>query len=452
MRAAAVVLATLLGCAAPAAFPIDSPPAPSPATMARDLVLVRGMGPVLMPEGRVIQPIHGVVLGDSLFSVSSILESPTNPPALLPSGETYRWRTYLERIDLRTQQTTHRIDAGAVSRTGPGAWYAPGSAVPYLGGESVLLVRHMGEEPLAQARLDRFRMADGALLASRTVPSWALPGEPLAVGSEHLLLVTRKWADGARAAEWVLLGPDLSEVARVARNEQSVVPSNARTLAWTPACATTMPVPTLSAWIAHCEGPAGRALLVADATTLREVAVVVLPEPARLGRTIGWHATATGIVVLLTDLPGVIRVDLRSMQLLDARAVQQSPTTPLSEYPLYRDELAATAAFSPDGRYAYVRQFAPDSRRFLTQIATDSARVLSVQFVGQDVRGVQVSSDGERLYALVVDARYADAAPSHLVLLEAKSLREILRSSPLPCAVDGSTWPCGSGLAAVIRR
>lgn len=456
MRAAAVVLATLLACAPPAALPAGSSasPAPSAVPMARDLVLVDGIGPVLMPEGRVIhQPSVGAVLEGGLFSESSVLESPANP-STVPTAETHRWRTSLERIDLRTQQVTHRIDAGTVSLrlepdevlTSPTAPRSPVLLhVPYLDGESVLLARRVSGEPHPAARLDRYRMADGALLASRTVPLWTLAGkEPLALGSAHVLLVMRSWAEGARAAEWVLLGPDLSEVTRVARNERSVVPSDARTLAWTPACATAMTVPTRSVWIAICEGSGARALLIVDVTTLRESAVVVLPEQARLGRTIGWHVTPTGILVLLTDLPGVIRVDLRSMQLLDARVVQQSPATPLSDYPLYRDELAATAAFTPDGRYAYVRQFAPDSRRFLAQIATDTGRVVSAQFVGQDVRGVQLSGDGERLYALVADARYADEAPSWLVLLEAKSLREILRSSPLAASA--------SGLVAVVRR
>jgi hypothetical protein len=321
---------------------------------------------------------------------------------------------------------------------------------PYLDGESVLLSRRVSLQPLTQERLERYRMADGALLASRTGPHWNLPGAPVAVSHEHVLLVGRSWADGARRAEWVLLGPDLSEVTRVERSERSVVPSDARTLAWTPACGTATPVAALGAWIAHCEGPTSRALLVAEATTLRELAVVALPEPARLGRTIGWHVTTTGVVVLVTDLPGVIRVDLHSMQLLDARAVQQSPTTPLSEYSLYRDDLRATVAFSPDGRYAYLRQFAPDSRRFLTQIATDSARVMSAQFVGQDVRAVHVSGDGERLYALVADARYADEAPAWLVLLDAKSLREILRSSPF--GASGCVVGCVRGIGAVIRR
>src|SRR5256885_11854923 len=130
-----------------------------------------------------------------------------------------------------------------------------------------------------------------------------------------------------------------------------------------------------------------------------------------------------GTVNVLTRRPVVARVDARTHRPIDAR--------PVSELRSLLDRLLPPAAaakgpagpgvvFSLDGRYAYL--IADPLVKIDLSTAKVVARASGIAAVG----AIALSEDGERLYALGIDARTRTIA-----LLDPRSLGLAAQSAPL---------------------
>lgn len=96
--------------------------------------------------------------------------------------------------------------------------------------------------------------------------------------------------------------------------------------------------------------------------------------------------------------------------------------------------------FSPDARLAYVVTYERvRERRGIGVIDTGTGRVVSELLAGLDVRGVHLSPDGTRLYALAGDSESSQQA--RLLLVDPATGNVLARTDLFP----GAVW----GIAAV---
>ncbi len=416
-RAALIALVLVGGCVLPAEVAVPGPsamPAPDVATAGRasdQVVLVAEAGDndgcfggdlaAYSAGGTLLRRLAVPAVGGGVISTT---ESAAFYPTTVVEGT--KWRTVIEKVDLRTAATVLRIDAGT-GTFGNGLYGRPRCHTVIdvsPDGATLALARPGVEGVPGRALIDLFDARNGQRLATRTFDARAGSADvSLRVLARDRVFVTLESYGGCGGGtcssdlgvDHLLLDGRLAEIDR----------SEFR-------CGRAQPT-TAGTSIALC-GSVLRSF-DSDGRPRRDVAL-----PLKAGEYfLGWRTTDEG-AVLVTQWQ-VIRVDAGDLRLRDARPIAHMRTFRLPFGPLVA--LAKMAPPRPavqitaDGRVAYAVPWIAGApwRPGISVIDTGSASVRATYLSDREIWGIELSMDGSRLFVLA-GTGYSGGASELLVL------------------------------------
>ena len=418
-----VLLVILGGCLGPAEVRLpDATSAPViatvPASPASSVVLVgeaSGEGGCFGGDLVAYGVPGGALRRLAVPAVSGGAPSPVDGAVFYPKTivEGQKWRTIIEKIDMRTAATTLRIDAGA-GVFGNGLYSEP-RCHTVLGvtpdGSTLTLARAGVEGDSGRVRLDVFDARSGESIAaawfsaragaSADVTVHALVRDRISLTLHSYTGCTGGSCSSAVGLDHYILDGRLQVVGR------TELACGRRQLAGPDTI------------VAMC----GSDLRMFDRSGQPRGSVAV---PVGSGeRLLGWRSVGDRVVILSERQ--VVRVDLAAQRVIDARQLfhPRSLRLPSPFGPALA--LAKTAPsrpgtqISPDGRTAYVVAWPPSGswRPGISVIDIDTAKVRQALLAEREILGIQLSGDGSRLFALTGDG--GGTGGSEIVAIEAGS-------------------------------
>jgi hypothetical protein len=324
------------------------------------------------------------------------------------------WRTIIERIDLRTGGTTMEIDAGA------GIFgndlYAQPHCHAWLNvspdGTTLALARPGVEGLPGRVQVDLFDARSGQRVATRQlnakaggtadVTMWMLARERIFVTLHSYLGCGSGTCSSASGEEHIELDARLTQ-----RGSSSYGCGRAQ-------------VGPGGILVAMCGTTAASRPSIKTFTGAGELRGSIALGLDTVERIMGWRMTTDGLAVVLTDRR-VIRVDPPSLDLVDARSIEQPRSLRLP----FGSIVAAAKTPPPrpsvqiasDGRTAYVVPWpaAAPWRPGISVIDIASAAVRASYLSDREIWGIQLSADGSRLFVLD-GSGYTTGAPVLLVI------------------------------------
>lgn len=445
---AAALLLAALSCSPVVSDPQNARPVTSTASSVvfRDLVSVwtnDGLRMIAMPGAEVLRDLDlGMQWGETGVPSDVAFLKVTKPEA------DNDWRTSIERVDLATGSTTLRIDAGAVQRPSWATTWAlesirshgtlvtvpaAPSTVRWPVGRQVLLIRgEVDEEP--GIRVDRFDSRTGAQLGTKQFKPLAADGLVslrALDGDGHRYLLARARVTEQRSlvrGEWTFLDEELNEIETLSSDRLGFDLANCS--------AELFLIPTHGEWVTQCfekELDSGVRLRFLDVRTLRHVGSLDLPRSVRvgeidyvgsLGSVAAWIPSDDALTLLMDalDMPVVVRIDLRTRSVIDARRVSQRVWLPSFELFPVQVALAKMLVIprvqvSSDGRLAY--QVGLERGNDVRIIDLTAATLVAKITFAAEIHGIHLSPDGARLY--VLHAKDARGNPAALSVLDART-------------------------------
>lgn len=424
MRKIVVVLLVILGgCLAPAEVQLPDATAPPvistvPASPVGSVVLVgeaSGEGGCFGGDLVAYGVPGGVLRRLAVPAVSGGVPSPVDGAVFYPKTivEGQRWRTIIEKIDVRTAATTLRIDAGA-GVFGNGLFSEPRchtvlDVTP--DGSTLALARAGVDEDSGRVRLDVFDARSGESVAaawfsaragaSADVTLRALVRDRIFLTLHSYTGCTGGTCSSAVGLDHYILDGRLQVIGR------TELACGRRQLAGS------------DTLVAMC----GSDLRMFDPSGQPRGTVVV---PVVSGeRLLGWRSVGDRVVVLSERQ--LIRVDLAAQRVVDARPLDHPRSLRLPSPFGPALALAKTAPprpgtqISPDGRTAYVVAWPPGGpwRPGISVIDIETAQVRQALLAGREIFGIQLSGDGSRLFALTGDG--GDIGGSEIVAIDTRS-------------------------------
>lgn len=444
MRALALLVLVLLACK-PA---LPAPPRVEPPSLLtqRDLVLL-GHGSseqkadlLAMPEGKVVARIEGETwLG--------VVPHVRGGFAFLPKtvGDPSRWHTTVRRLEVSTGRVTE-IDAGAVASRSPWADSLPVALAASADGERLLAARTLTDGAI---RLEAFDVRSRARLELR---EWHAELSGLGdhayaharlspLGADRFLFV-RTAAGTERARQWwTFLDAELREIATRSSDvatkwtPHGPVPQVARDeeLLWSNWCDELLELPS-GGLAALCGGrtrsPNRPWVALLDGRTLELATKVDLPASSEVGDFYGWTVDAQGLLALVFGKPAVVRIDPRSGRVVSRRNLGGFRLPDLLPVALAATVLQPAIQFGPNGRFAYLITYEGLGSRGIFVLDLLRGEVVGEHLRGRELRGIHLSRDGTRLYALVWEGR--NDISTRILLLDPRSGAEVARTEILP--------------------
>jgi hypothetical protein len=316
-----------------------------------------------------------------------------------------RTRAIIERIDLATGTSTGRIDAGE-GVFGNGL-YSEARHHAYIDlsrdGRLLAVIRPGVNGDESATRMELFDTQSGASVAAVT-----LPGKPgttvdpsfVTVGRDRFYL-DRSYLSGCASSMCT---------ANQGNDPRIWLDAGLRTITALDACAGGRSMPSQATQVNIC-GLRPTILGFFDERALAELGRVTLPAGQDLRY---WDIARNGTISVITDSFELVRIDGTRRTLIDARPIRTdsskwrvpfAPSVAFAKTP----PPDPAAQFSPDGRLAYltsarhlpIAHLLPEDEIALVDLA--SAAVIARVRVPGHVRGIHLSPDGARLYALVAE-------------------------------------------------
>jgi hypothetical protein len=355
--------------------------------------------------------------------------------------------TYLQEVDLAHGFATGLIRIEVVTAPRalqaelPGTPIFPAATAVSSDGKSLWLVRDTGEQGRTTL-VDRFdvqeiRKAIGsgtteislaplAHVVLATSGPGAVRSRVVALGTDRLAIVREHFESLNRgAADWFFLDAQLRVIASYADDSEHRLPTGGE-------CSTDLHAnPVRAEWVILCSDSSlssAGALLFLDSGNFAVTAAVTLPRER--GFALGMTSARDGTIYVLTDRPGIARINALTHQTIDARPVTEARSWIdhlLPPVAAAKSPGGPAVVFSPDARYAYLAG-SPDAWwGSLATIDLRDAKVVAHTSAFGAVSAVGLSPGGERLYALSVDGD----GVRRVILLAPSTLRLAGRSSPL---------------------
>ena len=397
----------------------------------------QGVLAVAMPGGQILDCCDAATYVGTRYEGEPM--SITGDVAFLPVARplvTGPYETFVQPIDLHRGAPLGRASTGTftvpATRALPETLLVPQATATSSDGRFVWLVQDTGDRGQV-AQLERFDVqafpvASPAARAQITTTSGtAVRSHLVPLGPDRVLMMREQYSGLNRvAADWYVLDAQLHVLTSFEGDDSHRLPDSGL-------CSTDVrPDPTGSGWVILCSDPSGAAdgaLVFLDGQRFEISGRVTLERSMGYAVTMG--ATGDGQIVVLTNRPVVARIDARTHELIDARAVTRARAWFEQLFPsaTAAKETGSRALISPDGRYAY---FADTADRW-GELATIDLAAATVVASNNDlgiVVGLGLSEQGDRLYALTATADTADVRS--IVLLEPRSLAIAARSGALP--------------------
>jgi hypothetical protein len=349
------------------------------------------------------------------------------------------YTTYLQEIDLARGFATGRIRIEVVTAPRalqtelPGTPIFPAATAVSSDGNSLWLVRDTGEQGrttlVDRFDVQEFRKAIGqgtteigplapqAHVVLTSSGPGAVRSRVVALGADRLAVVREHFESLNRgAADWYFLDAQLRVIASYADDSEHRLPAGGE-------CSTGLQRNPVSAgWLILCSDSSlssDGALVFLEPDTFAVMAAVTLPRER--GFSLGMAAAMDGTVYVLSDRPGVARIDARTRQTIDARLVAEARSWLDQLFPpvTAKSPGGPSVVFSPDARYAYLA--GPEDAWWgsLATIDMRDAKVIAHTRAFGAVAAVGLSPGGERLYALAIDGQ----GVRRVVLLTPATLR-----------------------------
>jgi len=409
-RAVIVALVLLGSCVAPTEVPVlDVPPSPvaspagaAPSVPANSHVFLVGEAEAAERDGCFGGDLAAYALPGGLLrryavpalsgGVVSLADAAVSYPTTQVEGG--KWRTVIEKIDLRSAATILRIDASA-GVFGNGLFDRPRCHTVIdvsADGTTLGLARPGVDGDPGRVRLDVFDARSGDLLTtgSFSARAGATADVSLRVLTRERIFLTLHSYSGCTGGS---CSSSLGDEHFVLDGGRGL-----KTLDNTPFGCGRPQLGPGGVLVAHCGSgirtfrPTGEAL-----------GTVAVPLSEREG-VLGWRV-ANELVVLVTDRQ-VIRIDLAASRVKDARPIQQQRSLRLPLGPVValakRAPPRPAVQLATDGRVAYVVPW-PASASWRPGISVIDLETASVRatFLGErEIFGIQLSGDGSRLFVL----------------------------------------------------
>ncbi|MEK6225586.1 MAG: hypothetical protein AABM40_04740 [Chloroflexota bacterium] len=354
------------------------------------------------------------------------------PVAMSAAGDDYD--TYLQEVDLSRGLGLRRISLGsapaprALQAELPGTPVFPAATAVSSDGTSVWLVRDTFDHGRTTVvdRFDAQTLSPLAHVILSSSGSGAVRSRAIALGPDRLAVVRYHYESmNLVAADWYFLDAQLRVIA-------SYADDNAHRLPASGACAADVEAsPANAEWLVLCSDPSlfsDGALLFLDSSSFTITASVSLPREQ--GFALGMSVAVDNTVYVLTGRPVVARIDPRTHRTIDARPVIQARSWLDQLIPAVvgaKSPGGPSAAFSPDGRYAYLAGPPDQWWGSLATIDMREAKVVAHTSAFGAIGAVGLSPGGERLYALATDRTGA----RRIVLLAPDTLRSVAQSQPI---------------------